>query len=84
MADNKGRHSLVDEDATFVTVSTASTASTSSETIAGASANLESPNSSTMAAPPPEYYTDDIPPAYQFASALPTYEESELTKGKHD
>lgn len=31
--------------------------------------------------PPPDYYTDDLPPAYQVASALPTYEESELTKG---
>lgn len=35
--------------------------------------------------PPPDYYTDDLPPAYQVASALPTYEEAELTKeGKLD
>ena len=32
--------------------------------------------------PPPDYFTDDLPPAYQVASALPTYEEAELTKGK--
>ena len=30
----------------------------------------------------PDYFTDDLPPAYQVASALPTYEEAELTKGK--
>lgn len=35
--------------------------------------------------PPPDYFTDDLPPAYQVASALPTYEEAELTKeGKLD
>ena len=31
--------------------------------------------------PPPDYFTEDLPPAYQVASALPTYEEAELTKG---
>ena len=36
----------------------------------------------TQSGPPPDYFTDDLPPAYQVASALPTYEESELTKGK--
>jgi len=39
----------------------------------------------TQSGPPPDYFTDDLPPAYQVASALPTYEESELTKeGKLD
>jgi hypothetical protein len=33
--------------------------------------------------PPPDYFSDDLPPAYQVASALPTYEESELTKGTY-
>ena len=37
---------------------------------------------SQQAGPPPDYFSDDLPPAYQVASALPTYEESELTKGK--
>ena len=32
--------------------------------------------------PPPDYFSEDLPPAYQVASALPTYEEAELTKGK--
>ena len=32
--------------------------------------------------PPPDYFAEDLPPAYQVASALPTYEEAELTKGK--
>ena len=31
--------------------------------------------------PPPDYFSEDLPPAYQVASALPTYEEAELTKG---
>ena len=38
--------------------------------------------SSNHPGPPPDYFTDDLPPAYQVASALPTYEEAELTKGK--
>ena len=40
------------------------------------------PQSSNHPGPPPDYFTDDLPPAYQVASALPTYEEAELTKGK--
>lgn len=41
--------------------------------------------SSNNPGPPPDYFTDDLPPAYQVASALPTYEEAELTKeGKLD
>ena len=31
--------------------------------------------------PPPIYYPGELPPAYQVAAALPTYEEAELTKG---
>ena len=31
--------------------------------------------------PPPVYYLGELPPAYQVAAALPTYEEAELTKG---
>ena len=31
--------------------------------------------------PPPVYYPGELPPAYQVAAALPTYEEAELTKG---
>merc|ERR1712036_193749 len=43
------------------------------------------PPSSSNPGPPPDYFTDDLPPAYQVASALPTYEEAELTKeGKLD
>ena len=30
---------------------------------------------------PPIYYPGELPPAYQVAAALPTYEEAELTKG---
>ena len=30
---------------------------------------------------PPVYYPGELPPAYQVAAALPTYEEAELTKG---
>ena len=32
---------------------------------------------------PPIYYPGELPPAYQVAAALPTYEEAELTKGNH-
>lgn len=41
----------------------------------------EAPNAGPQG-PPPDYFTDELPPAYQVASALPTYEEAELTKGK--
>ena len=34
-----------------------------------------------MQPPPPIYYPGELPPAYQVAAALPTYEEAELTKG---
>ena len=54
------------DEATFVQVA--------SENNAGGAGHLPEP--------PPDYYTDDLPPAYQVASALPTYEESELTKGE--
>jgi len=38
-----------------------------------------------MQPPPPIYYPGELPPAYQVAAALPTYEEAELTKaGKLD
>lgn len=32
--------------------------------------------------PPPLYYVGELPPAYQVATALPTYEEAEMAKGK--
>ena len=41
--------------------------------------NLES--TGPMQPPPPIYYPGELPPAYQVAAALPTYEEAELTKG---
>ena len=49
--------------------------------VAGAqvAANTEQQNPG----PPPDYFTEDLPPAYQVASALPTYEEAELTKGSN-
>ena len=31
--------------------------------------------------PPPLYYSGELPPAYQVAASLPTYEEAELSKG---
>ena len=85
MADNKGQ-SLVDEDVTFVTsnapASTTAEASLSTTALGGAAAmNACQPQEAPPNLPPPDYYTDDVPPAYQVASALPTYEESELTKG---
>ena len=43
---------------------------------------VPSSNPGNHPGPPPDYFTDDLPPAYQVASALPTYEEAELTKGK--
>ena len=76
--DNKNFNNT-DEEATFVATSnppsnTPSTTSTLTET--------PSPQQGSQSGgPPPDYFTDDLPPAYQVASALPTYEESELTKG---
>ena len=32
--------------------------------------------------PPPLYYSGELPPAYQVAASLPTYEEAEMSKGK--
>lgn len=47
--------------------------------------NSDRADQSPPQGPPPDYFTDDLPPAYQVASALPTYEEAELTKeGKLD
>jgi hypothetical protein len=31
--------------------------------------------------PPPLYYSGEMPPAYQVAASLPTYEEAEMSKG---
>ena len=33
-------------------------------------------------APPPLYYNGELPPAYQVAASLPTYEEAEMAKGQ--
>ena len=33
-------------------------------------------------APPPLYYSGELPPAYQVAASLPTYEEAAMSKGK--
>ena len=39
-------------------------------------------NLGSIQPPPPIYYPGELPPAYQVAAALPTYEEAELTKGR--
>jgi len=73
--DNKN-FSNTDEEATFV----ASNPNPSQTTL-----TESPPPQGSQSGPPPDYFTDDLPPAYQVASALPTYEESELTKeGKLD
>ena len=70
--DNKNFNNT-DEEATFV----ASSSNPPTEQTPPQQGSLQSGSG-----PPPDYFTDDLPPAYQVASALPTYEESELTKGK--
>jgi len=73
--DNKNFNNT-DEEATFVASNPNPSQTTLTET---------SPPQGSQSGPPPDYFTDDLPPAYQVASALPTYEESELTKeGKLD
>ena len=54
--------------------------------VANAQAVAAAPQVSTEQnpGPPPDYFSEDLPPAYQVASALPTYEEAELAKGKLD
>lgn len=74
--DNK--NFVANEEATFVAPSQNSPEMNSQPEMAVAP-SLNHPG------PPPDYFTDDLPPAYQVASALPTYEEAELTKeGKLD
>ena len=34
--------------------------------------------------PPPLYYSGELPPAYQVAASLPTYEEAEMAKGERE
>ena len=70
--DNKN-FSNTDEEATFVASNPNPIQTTLTET--------PGPPQGSQSGPPPDYFTDDLPPAYQVASALPTYEESELTKG---
>jgi len=68
--DNK--NFVAHEDATFVA---------DAQATEGASCAAEQQHPG----PPPDYFSEDMPPAYQVASALPTYEEAELTKeGKLD
>ena len=74
--DNK--NFVANEEATFV--ASAATAANSETQAAESGSNLAQQNG-VPAGPPPDYFTDDLPPAYQVASALPTYEEAELTKG---
>ena len=64
--DNK--NFVAHEDATFVA---------DAQATEGASCAAEQQHPG----PPPDYFSEDMPPAYQVASALPTYEEAELTKG---
>ena len=72
--DNK--NFVANEEATFVAPSSEQTSQNSQAGSVGGVAT-----SSNHPGPPPDYFTDDLPPAYQVASALPTYEEAELTKG---
>ena len=69
--DNK--NFVANEDATFV--------APNSDLQQNSTQAEMAPPSSSNPGPPPDYFTDDLPPAYQVASALPTYEEAELTKG---
>jgi len=74
--DNKNFNNI-DEEATFV--------ASSSNPPTEQTPQLQQGSLQSGSGPPPDYFTDDLPPAYQVASALPTYEESELTKeGKLD
>ena len=78
--DNK--NIVANEDATFVAVSVGNSNSDLQQNSQAPSDMAPSPaSSSSNPGPPPDYFTDDLPPAYQVASALPTYEEAELTKG---
>ena len=70
--DNKNFNNT-DEEATFV--------ASSSNPPTEQTPQLQQGSLQSGSGPPPDYFTDDLPPAYQVASALPTYEESELTKG---
>ena len=73
--DNK--NFVANEDATFVAPNSESQQNTQqAEMTATSTTAVNHPG------PPPDYFTDDLPPAYQVASALPTYEEAELTKGR--
>ena len=73
--DNK--NFVANEEATFV-----APGSQNSPEVNNSQPEMAVVPSSNHPGPPPDYFTDDLPPAYQVASALPTYEEAELTKGK--
>ena len=72
LSDNKmdNKNFVAHEDATFVA---------DAQATEGASCAAEQQHPG----PPPDYFSEDMPPAYQVASALPTYEEAELTKGTY-
>jgi len=81
--DNK--NFVANEDATFVAVAGNSNSDLQQNSQAPSDMAPSPASSSSNPGPPPDYFTDDLPPAYQVASALPTYEEAELTKeGKLD
>merc|ERR1711944_338778 len=76
--DNK--NFVANEEATFVAPPSSDSSQQNTQ-----QAEMATPSAVNHPGPPPDYFTDDLPPAYQVASALPTYEEAELTKeGKLD